>query len=163
MKSPIIRIATSADCSTIAVIYNKYLGTANMNLEPQDGAFYEILLQKQGARERLYVMTLEAEVIGWAIIKKYSDRLGYQYAAETSVYLDEDHIGRGLGTYFKKYVISACKELKYKRLVAKIWASNETSILYNKKLGYEEVGIQRKIGFVRGEWIDVIILQLILE
>ncbi len=163
MPNPIIRLATSTDCAAIATIYNKYLGIANMNLEPQTRAFYEAILKKQGDRERLFVMTLEAELIGWAIIKKYSDRLGYQYTAETSVYLDEDYIGQGLGTYFKKYVISVCKELQYKHLVAKIWASNETSIIYNKKLGYEEVGIQRKIGFVKGEWVDVIILQLILD
>jgi len=29
-----------------------------------------------------------------------------------------------------------------------------------KQLGYEEVGIQRKIGYANGKWVEVIILQL---
>ena len=48
-------------------------------------------------------------------------------------------------------------------LVAKIWARNEVSVSYNLKLGYEIVGVQRKIGFVNGEWVDVVIMQYVFD
>jgi len=62
----------------------------------------------------------------------------------------------------KKWIIEKCKELGYHHLVAKIFASNKASIEYNRKLGYEIVGTQNKIGFVDGEWQDVTIMQLLI-
>ena len=47
-------------------------------------------------------------------------------------------------------------------MVAKIYAKNEASIEYNRKLGYEIVGTQKEIGYVGGEWLDVTIMQLII-
>ncbi len=165
MKYPNINIRSAQieDCAVIADIYNPYLGIANMNLTPQTADNYIQFLQNKNEREALYIMEENEQSIGWGIIKKYSDRLGYKYTCETSIYLKEGYTGRGLGTHFKRFIIQKCKELQYKHLVAKIWANNTTSIEYNKKLGYEEVGIQRKIGYVNDKWVDVMILQLILD
>ena len=73
-----------------------------------------------------------------------------------------DRLGQGIGSRIKRALIARCRELGYHHLVAKLLADNVASIEYNRKLGYEVVGVQREIGFKEGRWCDVVILQLIL-
>lgn len=157
-----IRIASSDDAPAIAEIYNQYIGKSTMTLVPVMPSYYEKWLSEKSERENIWVSTYDNTVIAWGIIKKYSDREGYAYAAETSVYIDRTHLHQGIGTKLKKHLIAEAKLLKYKHLVAKIWATNRISIDYNLKLGYEMVGIQKQIGYVDQQWIDVAILQLVL-
>ena len=69
----------------------------------------------------------------------------------------------GHGTRIKNALIELCKELRYHHLVAKIFADNTASIEYNLRMGYEMVGIQKQIGFRRGRFQDIAILQLVLD
>jgi len=159
----IIELAKKEDCHRIAEIYNHYLGNGTMDLAIKTAQYYSELFEAQGENEKLFVGVLNRTIIGWGIIKKYSVREGYARTAETSVYMDPDFRGKGYGKALKKYLMSACRHLGYKHLVAKIWSDNAVSINYNLKLGYELVGRQKQIGFVNGEWIDVTILQYVFD
>ncbi len=156
--------ATPKDFSTIAAIYNEYirLGNATMEEKIHDQNDIAAWVKKFNAREKLYVMKTEEVVIGWGIIKRYSDRNGYRFAAETAVYLTASEIGKGYGSQMKRFLIEECKKLEYGHLVAKIFSKNEASIQYNLKLGYTVVGTQDRIGFRNNEWQGVTILQLLL-
>ena len=121
-------------------------------------------MQKFHDRERLYVLRDDENVvIGWGIIKRYSDRDGYRFACETAVYLTQPELGKGYGTLMKLFLIDRCKEMDYHHLVAKIFATNTASIEYNRKLGYEIVGRQKEIGFKNGTWMDIVIMGLTLD
>jgi len=161
----LIEIATPKDYSIIAAIYNEYieLGNATMEEELKSEEDIEGWVKKFNDRERLYAVKKDELVIGWGIIKRYSDRKGYRFACETAIYLTANERGKGYGTKLKKYLIEQCKALDYRHLVAKIFAINETSINYNLKLGYTIVGTQKEIGFRNNKWQDVVILQLILK
>ena len=41
--------------------------------------------------------------------------------------------------------------------------NNVASIEYNKRLGYEVVGVQKEIGIIDCRWQDVVIMQLVLD
>ncbi|WP_298513135.1 GNAT family N-acetyltransferase [uncultured Kordia sp.] len=160
-----IREANTCDYQSIANIYNEYitLGTSNMEETFKTTADIAGWRKKFNDREKLYVFTDHEIVIGWGIIKRYSDREGYRFACETAVYFTETELGKGYGTQMKKFVIDACKQLQYKHLVAKVFATNTASIAYNEKLGYTIVGRQHQIGFRNGQWLDMIIMQYIIE
>ena len=155
-----IRIAQKEDCASIAKIYNHYLGKSTMDLEMKRGAYYDSILQNQDDMEEIWVIE-EQGLIGWGIIKKYSDREGYKYTGETSVYLHPNHLNQGHGKTLKIHLMERCRVLGYHHLLARIFAENEVSIQYNLKLGYTLVGIQKEAGFVDNEWKDVAILQYI--
>jgi phosphinothricin acetyltransferase len=159
-----IRIATPEDFSNIAAIYNEYIQLGNATMEERIHEEKDIAawVKKFNARERLYVMEVADEVIGWGIIKKYSDRDGYRFAAETAVYLTSSQLGKGYGSDMKKYLMEQARLLEYRHLIAKIFAENKASVQYNLKLGYTLVGTQKNIGFKNGEWKDIVILQLLL-
>ena len=164
MRPAHIRHADEKDCDAIAHIYNHYVGKASMDITPKEGSYYRRWLRNRDTMESLYVAETEEEgVIGWGIIKKYSDREGYRFAGETSIFLHPSSLNKGYGRQMKEYLMERCRELGYKHLVAKIWKSNEVSINYNLKLGYSIVGVQEKIGKVDGKWIDVVIMQYVYD
>lgn len=148
----------------VAEIYNSYIlqNGYTMDCELKVADHIASWVQQFNDREALYIARAEEKIVGWAIIKRYSDREGYRTTAETAVYLKEDATGKGYGTTIKKFLIEKCEALKYRHLVAKIWSANKASIEYNRKLGYEIVGTQKNIGFKNGEWIDVTIMQYLV-
>ena len=159
------REATPADGAAIAEVYNASIvaGGATMDQETKNAEYFGKQLENFSPREAILLLERGTDVQGWGIIKKYSDRTGYRFCCETAVYLRRDLTGRGLGTRVKLALIERCRRYGYHHLVAKIFADNVGSIEYNKKLGYEVVGIQKEIGYASGRWQDVVIMQLVLD
>ena len=157
-----IRKASLKDCPKIAAIYNMYLGKATLDIEKKPAEYFMDFISNSTDREAIFVSEVFGEVKAWGIIKRYSDRGGYRYACETSVYVNEFDRGRGYGKQLKMHIMSECKRLQYNHLVAKIFSTNKHSINYNLKLGYTIVGIQQNIGRVNGEWVDIVIMQYLV-
>ena len=134
-----------------------------MDDEPKTEARIRAQIEGFGPREMFVLLEVERRVLGWGIIKRYSDRPGYRFCCETAVYLRRGEVRRGYGSAIKRELIRRCRKLGYHHLVAKILAENEASIEYNRRLGYEMVGIQREIGWQGGRWRDVAVMQLVLE
>lgn len=159
------RDATAGDAAVIAEIYNASIaaGGATMDQKPKTADDFRRQMAGFGSRETILLLAGGRQILGWGIIKKYSDRMGYRFSCETAVYLRRDLTGRGLGTRIKLALIERCRQYGYHHLVAKIFAVNVASVEYNKRLGYEVVGTQRQIGYADGRWQDIVILQLILD
>ncbi len=159
-----IRKATANDCQVIASINNEHIlaGGSSMVTSTRSAAYFEAMMRNFSDRELIECLELDGEVVGFGLIKRYSDREGYQTSCETAIYLRSHKVRMGLGTKMKLSLIERCKEFGYHHLVAKIVASNKASIAYNLKLGYEVVGVQKEIGNIDGKWLDVTIMQLIL-
>lgn len=159
------RIATIEDAAGVQEIYNEHIRSGRSTMDRQTKSLEEIQGWFKNFNKRELVVLLEDgdRLIGWGIIKRYSDRIGYARACETAVYLRSGELRKGYGTLIKEWLITKCRELEYHHLVAKIFSINKASIEYNMQLGYELVGTQREIGYVDGKWQDVTILQLILD
>lgn len=157
--------AKTSDFQVIADIYNEYilLGNATMQDSLYDAERIQSWVDYFNDRERLYILKKGESVIGWGIIKKYSEREGYRFACETAIYLTSSERRKGYGSLMKQFLIAQCKSLNYRHLVAKIFATNTASIEYNLKLGYSIVGRQKSIGFKNGQWMDIVIMQYLVE
>lgn len=160
-----VRPARDADCKAIASIYNEAIaeGISTMDTVPKSAG--EILDWMQGMllRERLLVIEEADAVQGWGVLKRYSDRQGYRYAAETSVYVTATREGKGLGSALQRALLVAAQELGYAHLVAKILAANGRSVDFHVRHGYEIVGVQKHVGNLDGTWHDIVILQYLLS
>ena len=178
-----LRDATLADAEAVAEIYNASIAAGGACLQDALLSPAEIRGWIENFDDREVILVLEESpgpgepaaeasrdptptrgtLQGWGIIKRYSERRGYRFTCETAVYLRRDQTGRGLGSRIKKALMARCQELGYHHMVAKILAVNRASIEYNRKLGYEIVGVQKEVGFQDGQWQDVVILQKILD
>ncbi len=157
-------IAGINDAPVVREIYNEHVkaGRSTMDRTPLSLAQIEGWFQGFNERELIVLLKRDEQVVGWGIIKRYSDREGYARACETAIYLRGSEVRKGYGTMLKKWIIDKCRELGYHHLVAKIFADNIASIEYNKRLGYTIVGTQKEIGYIDGRWQDVTIMQLLI-
>ncbi len=149
----------------IAEIYNESIRArdATMQMTYKTEADIEAMIEGLTERERLLVIESGDSVQGWGILKRYSDREGYRFACETSVYMRRAIAGKrtGMGTALQSALMNLARELGYHHIVVKIWATNQISIRMHEKFGFEMVGIQREIGFSDGRWQDVAIMQYV--
>lgn len=126
-------------------------------------SYFAELVGSFNSRECLLVLSDGNRVQGWGVVKRYSDRPGYSVACETSIYFDQGATGQGLGSKLQKALIDMVRAFSYHHIVVKIWAGNEGSLRFHEGFGFELVGIQKQVGFLDGKWIDVAILQCLLE
>ena len=159
-----IRLASSVDWDRLAHIYNEAIhsGRSTMDLIPIDAGYFRKLTDGFTPRECLLIAEHATHIAAWGIVKQYSDRPGYALACETSVYVAEDFHGQGIGTALQSAVIQKAWEYGYRHLVAKILAVNETSVRFHHHFAYQIAGIQKKIGFLNGNWHDIVIMQRLL-
>jgi phosphinothricin acetyltransferase len=161
----VVRDATLADAGFIADLYNHYVrhGGATMDTVERSVGEQQLRLASMGSREVALVAELDGVLVGFCMLRAYSDRGGYAPTCETSTYLHPDARRRGVGSALKRTIIARARELNYHHLSARIMTTNVASIEYNLRLGYEIVGVQRQVGFRDGRWIDIAIMQLILD
>ena len=111
----------------------------------------------------MLVMEKDQQIQGWGVVKKYSDRVGYRVACETSIYFRRQATGQGFGRALQKALMDKVREFRYHHIVAKIWTTNTGSIRFHESFGYELVGVQKQVGYLGGRWRDISILQCVLS
>ena len=159
-----IRPATAADYDAIASIYNEAIahGGITMDGHTQTTEHVRAIVQKMTDREIILVGEVDDLVIGWGIVKRYSDRLGYHVCCETSIYLTFSAKGKGYGKQLQITLMEQVRQFGYHHIVAKILTANQGSVRFHQQFGFETVGVQKEIGFIDGTWHDVVIMQCIL-
>ncbi len=160
----IVRRAEQHDCARLAQVYNDAIrsGVSTLDTELVDSRYFVRQLSTFTEREVLLVGESSAGVVGWSVVKRYSDRPGYCHACETSVYVGANQQNKGYGSVLLQAVVERANAFGYRHLVARILAVNELSIEFHQRFQFEIVGRQRKIGFLNGQWHDVVIMQRIL-
>jgi phosphinothricin acetyltransferase len=160
---PALRTARPADAQAIAEIYNEGIATrlATFETEPRSASDVEGWLD---AGERLPVLVAEedAEVLGWARILTYSDRPVYAGVGEVSVYVTEKARGRGIGTALLEALQQRAAELRYWKLVGKLFTENVASTAMVRRCGWREVGLHHRHSRLDGGWRDVLLVEKVL-
>ena len=87
----------------------------------------------------------------------------YKYTVEHSVYVHQDHRGRGLGREIMQALIAAARQRDVHAMVGGIDASNAGSIALHERLGFRHVGTLPQVGFKFGRWLDLAFYQLLLD
>ena len=75
---------------------------------------------------------------------------------EVSVYLGPGYRGQGLGRALYEPLFALLEQQGYRTLLAGISLPNPASVSLHRSLGFEEVGVYRRIGWKAGAWRDVI-------
>jgi L-amino acid N-acyltransferase YncA len=161
-----VRDAHLADAGDIARIYTDSIlaRDSTMVLDPVSQAEIEDKLKGLSPEESMHVVVdARGTVVGWGIVKLYSDRPGYRLTCETSLFIDAGHRGIGLGKMLQAELLKKAREAGFHHVLVRIWAQNESSISLHRKLGFTMVGIQKEIGHVDHNWIDVAVMQCLLS
>ncbi len=161
-----LRPAATADLPEILSIVNHAIAntTAIYDYEPRTLEMQrQIFEEKARSGFPLIVAELEEKIAGFGTYGTFKPKTGYRFTAEHSVYVRSDLTGKGIGKLLLARLIELAKEQKLHTLIGVIDTSNTGSIAFHKQFGFVENGTIRQAGFKFGKWLDVTMMQLILE
>lgn len=117
---------------------------------------FEERIRTNGAFFPWIVVEHDAEVVGFAYAVKHRVRQAYQWSVELSVYVKEAYRSKGLAKDLYDRLTALLKEQGIYNAYAGITLPNEASIKFHKKMGFEDVGVYKEIGWKLDKWHDVL-------
>ena len=155
--TPQIRLAALSDAEAIAAIYRPVVETTTISFEtvaPDRDEMAKRLADTLASHPWL-VCDVDGRVAGYAYATKHRVRAAYQWSVDTSVYVDaacrRSGVGRGL--YQSLFAILAAQGLV--NAFAGIALPNAASVALHEAVGFEPLGVYRRVGFKLGAWHDV--------
>jgi phosphinothricin acetyltransferase len=160
-----LRTATTADAAAIAGIYNHYVLHTIITFEEEAVSAEEMakrITEVLSLGLPWFVWEEGGRVLGYAYASRWKSRCAYRYSAESSIYLDKEATGRGLGTRLYVALIEALRARKIHSVIGGIALPNPASVGISEKLGFEKIGHFKEVGWKFEKWIDVGYWELIL-
>lgn len=163
---PTIRPALHADLPAITDIYNESgVGTtASWALEPvtleDREAWYERLVKGD-----FPVLVLEEsdEVVGFASYGPFRPLAGWSPTVEHSVYIRDGFRAAGGGRMLMGALIDYAQGRGVHTMVGVIDGTNDKSVTFHERLGFEQAGRIPEAGHKFGRWHDAIFMTLRLD
>lgn len=162
---PKIREALAEDAKAIADIYNPYILNTVITFEETPVTPEEIQTRVEAVKALGYpylVMEQNDLVIGYAYANLWRTRAAYRHTVETSIYLDPNSAGKGLGTVLYKELLERLKTMDIHVILGGITLPNPVSVGLHEKLGFKKVAHFTQVGYKFGRWLDVGFWQLTL-
>lgn len=163
----LIRDAQDADLEGILHIYNDAVqnSTAIWNDTPADLASRRAWLaeRRQQGNPVLVAMAEDGQVVGYASYGPWRPHEGFRHTVEHSVYVREGQRGSGVGRALMRELIAHARGAGRHVMVGAIESENRASIHMHQQLGFIHVGQMRQVGCKFGRWLDLTLVQLILE
>ncbi len=161
-----MRDATHEDAAAIAQIYNQGIEDRAATLEtqlrtPEERAGW---LSARGPRHPVLVAVDSAgAVIGWASLNQFNPRPAYDHVADISVYVAREQRGRGIGDALMSALEQRARSLGYHKMVLAAFPTNAPGMRLYERHNFRTVGIYHEQGLLDGKWVDVIIMEKILD
>ena len=169
--SIIIRTATQADAQALLNIYAPYVEHTAITFEYAVPSIEE--LSSRIAHTLLKYPYLVAEengrFLGYAYASPFHDRPAYDWAVETSIYVDQNIRHRGVGKKLHDALESALKKqgiLNMNACIAYPPADDEyldkNSVEFHSHMGYRLVGEFYKCGYKFHRWYNMVWMEKLI-
>ncbi|WNC71928.1 N-acetyltransferase family protein [Thalassotalea psychrophila] len=109
------------------------------------------------------VLDANDKIMGFATYGTFRAWPAFKYSVEHSIYIHQEHQGKGLGKVLLTKIIEAAKQQQYHTIIGGIDITNTGSIALHEKLGFVHSGTIKEAGFKFGRWLDLGFYQLILH
>ena len=161
-----IRPATEDDLGGILRIYNQAIETTTAVFEYRTHTAdmrREWFRDKQAASLPVLVAAAADEMLGFASYGPFRPWPAYKYSVELSVYVDERARRRGIGIALVRDLLDHARAHDLHVVMAGITSDNVASLRLHEKLGFVEVAHIPEVGFKFGRWLDLKLLQVVLD
>jgi phosphinothricin acetyltransferase len=156
---PRIRAAAIGDLGALTEIYNYYVRETAITFDVKEFSVDERRpwfeqFQESGPY-RLVVAEEAGRVVGYACSIRFRPKAAYSTSVETSVYLDPDLKGRGIGARLYATLFERLSGEDLHRAYAGVTRPNPASVALHLRFGFRSVGIYREVGRKLGRYWDV--------
>ena len=165
----IVRDAVEADLPAVLEIYNGYLATTTaawseipQTLDERVAWFHDRI----EAGFPVLVAVDEGDVVGFTSYGTFRGAgmwPGYRHTAELTVFVTERRCAGGVGRLLLDALMERARAGGIHVLVAGIDADNVGSIRFHERMGFSEVARMPEVGRKWDRWLDLVLLQRILD
>jgi L-amino acid N-acyltransferase YncA len=153
------------DAAACAAIYAPHVEGSPVSFEERvpDAGEMAARIEHAAATHCWLVAERDGDVLGYAYAMAFNERPAYRWSTAVSVYVGEDARGQGVGRALYGALLDRLRERGFRMACAGITLPNEASESLHKRFGFEQVGVNREIGWKAGAWRDVAWYQLELS
>ena len=166
-----IRVATPDDAPALLKIYAPYVKNTSITYEYDVPSEEEFRRRIESTLRRYPYLVLEREgdILGYAYAGPLHSRPAYDWAVETSIYLDQNARGGGLGRKLHDALEAVLREQGFLNMNACIAYPEvedeyltKNSAEFHAHLGFELVGTFHNCGYKFDRWYDMVWMEKII-
>ncbi len=152
-----VRDANEDDAPACAAIYAPYVRETAVSFEGEPPTPVQMAERIAAATCTHAWIVLEDEdrVVGYAYGGPHQQRAAYRFSCEVSVYVEQGRRRTGSGRALYEALFERLAASGYLMTVAGMTLPNEASAGLHRAMGFEPVGVYRRIGWKLGAWHDV--------
>lgn len=160
-----IRLAKSTDALGILSVYAPYVLNTPVTFEYEVPAEQEFAARITHTLERYpyYVAEEDGVILGYAYASVFKNRAAYNWSVETTIYIDRQQQGRGIGTALYQALERDLAQQNIVNLCACIAFPNPGSIAFHEAHGYHTVAHFHKAGYKGRKWYDMVWMEKTLN
>ncbi len=165
MEDIAVRLGTPADAAAVSTIYNQGIEDRVATLETELRSVEERRRWMTGRASRYPVVVAEHDgfVIGWGSLNPFNPRSAYDHVVDFSLYVERGWRGKGVGRALLSRLIALARQLGYHKMVLAALPFNAAGRALYERMGFVTVGVYREQGRLDGKWVDVIIMEKLLD
>lgn len=155
----------AADAESCAAIYAPYVAANPTSFEesPPEVDEMEARIARLSTAHPWLVAERDGGVLGYAYACRHRERPAYRWSVDVSVYVAGNQQRQGVGRALYEELFARLRAQRFRIACAGITLPNDASVKLHERMGFEPVGVYRRIGWKAGEWRDVGWWQLDLD
>lgn len=153
----VIRDAGPEDAASCRAVYAPYVVGSAVSFETEPPSREEMARRiADGVRSHAWLVLEDAgRVAGFAYGGPFMARAAYAWSCTVSVYLEPGLRRRGSGRALYEALFARLAARGFRMAMAGVALPNEASVGLHRALGFEPVGVYRRVGWKFGAWHDV--------
>ena len=157
-----VREASSQDAAGCLAIYRPYVENSAVSWELDVPTVDEMAQRITAAANTHAWLVVESgdQTVGFAYAHAFNLHSAFQWSVQTGLYVADDHHRCGGGRTLYTQLLSRLGERGYRRAFAAITQPNEASNGFHRSMGFQDVGLYRRVEWKLGSWHDVAWMQL---
>jgi L-amino acid N-acyltransferase len=161
-ESALITDATAADLPGLVGIYNEVIATSTAVYSSDPVSLEERTQWWRARRAQGYPVLVARDpegVCGFSTFGDFRAWPGYRFTVEHTVHVRANGRSRGTGTLLVRALFPRAAALGKHVMIAGVDAANAASIRFHERLGFEQGGHLREVGYKFDRWLDLVFLQ----
>jgi phosphinothricin acetyltransferase len=153
---PMIRLATPDDAQQVQAVYAPYCYTPiSFEMEPPSVEEMRGRLEKVLSQYPWLICEKDGEILGYAYATQHRERAAYRWSVDTAIYVRQGRHRQGVGRALYMSLLGVLPLQGFVNAYAGVTLPNPASVCLHEVMGFEPVGVYRRVGCKCGAWHDV--------
>lgn len=166
-----IRVASVSDAEQNLKIYEEYVKNTAISFEYEVPTLEEFQgrMRKTLMKHPYLVAEVDGRIVGYAYTSVFKERAAYDWNVETTIYLDKNQKGKGIGKKLYQALEDVCKAqnvlnmnacIGYPKVEDEYLTKNSAD--FHAHIGYKLVGEFHNCGYKFDRWYDMIWMEKLI-